>query len=117
MMSIASSMPNQLRPSFWQPQFVNSQPSLVAMQFSAIATILATFSTILPSVVGNSVNSAATANPRILPPPPDNLSRTKSSSRPQNLKALPSFGTIMSITGGSTMEFETKSRKTTISDP
>jgi hypothetical protein len=25
MMSIASSMPNQLRPSFWQPQFVNSQ--------------------------------------------------------------------------------------------
>jgi hypothetical protein len=32
MMSIASSMPNQLRPTFWQPQFVNSQPSPVTMQ-------------------------------------------------------------------------------------
>jgi hypothetical protein len=32
MMSIASSMPNQLRPNFSQPQFVNSQPSLVTMQ-------------------------------------------------------------------------------------
>jgi hypothetical protein len=32
MMSIASTMPNQLRPSFWQPQFVNSQPNLVTMQ-------------------------------------------------------------------------------------
>jgi hypothetical protein len=32
MMSIASSMPNQLRPNFWQPQFMNSEPSPVAMQ-------------------------------------------------------------------------------------
>jgi hypothetical protein len=32
MMSIASSMPNQLRPNFSQSQFVNSQPSLVTMQ-------------------------------------------------------------------------------------
>jgi hypothetical protein len=32
MMSIASTMPNQLRPSFWQPQFVNSQPNPVTMQ-------------------------------------------------------------------------------------
>jgi hypothetical protein len=32
MMSIATSMPNQLRPNFWQPQFMNSQPSPVAMQ-------------------------------------------------------------------------------------
>jgi hypothetical protein len=31
---------------------------------SATATILATFSAILPSVVGNTVNSAAAANPR-----------------------------------------------------
>jgi hypothetical protein len=43
-----------------------------------------------------------------LPPPPDNLSRPESSSRPQNPKALPSFGTIMPIIGGSAMEFETK---------
>jgi hypothetical protein len=32
MMSIASSMPNQLRPNFWQSQFMNSQPSPVTMQ-------------------------------------------------------------------------------------
>jgi hypothetical protein len=32
MISIASSMPNQLRLNFWQPQFMNSQPSPVAMQ-------------------------------------------------------------------------------------
>jgi hypothetical protein len=32
MMSIASSMANQLCTSFWQPQFVNSQPCPVTMQ-------------------------------------------------------------------------------------
>jgi hypothetical protein len=32
MMSIASSMPNQLRPNFWQSHFMYSQPNLVAMQ-------------------------------------------------------------------------------------
>jgi hypothetical protein len=32
LMSIASSMPNQFHPNFWQPQFMNSQPGPVAMQ-------------------------------------------------------------------------------------
>jgi hypothetical protein len=32
MMSIVSSMPNQLHPNFWQPQFMNSQPNPVTMQ-------------------------------------------------------------------------------------
>jgi hypothetical protein len=32
MMSIASTMPNQLRPSFWQPQFMNFQPNPVTLQ-------------------------------------------------------------------------------------
>jgi hypothetical protein len=41
----------------------------------------------------------------------DNLSRPESSSRTQNPKALPSFGTIMPITGGSAMEFETKRQR------
>jgi hypothetical protein len=61
MMSIASSMP-----SFWQPQFLNSQSSPVTMQQfqQPTTTILATFSAVLPSVAGNSVNSAAAANPR-----------------------------------------------------
>jgi hypothetical protein len=43
-----------------------------------------------------------------LPPPPDNSSRPESSSRPQNSKALTFLGTIMPITGGSAIEFETK---------
>jgi hypothetical protein len=30
LMSIASSMPSQFRPNFWQPQFMNSQPSPIA---------------------------------------------------------------------------------------
>jgi hypothetical protein len=32
LMSITSSMPSQFRPNFWQPQFMNSQPSLVPIQ-------------------------------------------------------------------------------------
>jgi hypothetical protein len=32
LMSITSSMPNQFRPNFWQPQLMNSQPSPIAMQ-------------------------------------------------------------------------------------
>jgi hypothetical protein len=32
MMSIASIVPNQLHPSFWQPHFVNSQPNPVTVQ-------------------------------------------------------------------------------------
>jgi hypothetical protein len=32
MMSIASSMPNQLHLNFWQPHFMNPQPNPVAMQ-------------------------------------------------------------------------------------
>jgi hypothetical protein len=32
LMSIASSMPSQFRPNFWQPQFMNSQPSPVPIQ-------------------------------------------------------------------------------------
>jgi hypothetical protein len=32
MMNIASTMPNQFRPSFWQSQFMGSQPNPVTMQ-------------------------------------------------------------------------------------
>jgi hypothetical protein len=31
-MSIASTMPNQLRPSFWQPQFMGPQPNPITVQ-------------------------------------------------------------------------------------
>jgi hypothetical protein len=44
-------------------------------------------------------------------PLPDNSSRPEVSSRTHNLKALPSFETIMPITGGSTIEFETKRQR------
>jgi hypothetical protein len=46
-----------------------------------------------------------------LPPPLESSSRPQSSAGPQNSKALPSFGTIMPITGGSAMEFETKKQR------
>jgi hypothetical protein len=32
MMNIASTMPNQFHPSFWQPQFMGSQPNPVIVQ-------------------------------------------------------------------------------------
>jgi hypothetical protein len=48
---------------------------------------------------------------KTLPPPADNSSRPESSSRTQNPKAFPSFGTIMPITGGSAMEFETERQR------
>jgi hypothetical protein len=47
----------------------------------------------------------------ILPPPPESSSRPQSSAGPQNSNAFPSFGTIMPITGGSSMEFETKKQR------
>jgi hypothetical protein len=43
MMSIASSMPNQLRPNFWQPHFMNPQPkSRRNAAISATTNIVAT---------------------------------------------------------------------------
>jgi hypothetical protein len=75
---------------------------------SATTTILATFSAVLLSAVGNSVSPATAANPINIATTTDSSSRPESSSRPQNSKALPSFRTIMPITGGSAMEFETK---------
>jgi hypothetical protein len=47
----------------------------------------------------------------MLLPPPDNSSKPVSSSRRHNQKALPSFGSIMPITGGSATEFETKRQR------
>jgi hypothetical protein len=65
MMSIASSMPNQLCPNFWQPQF-NEFPTKSSYNaaISATTTIMATFPAALPSVASNSVNSVTATNPR-----------------------------------------------------
>jgi hypothetical protein len=109
MMSTASSMPNQLRPNFSQPQFVNSQPSLVTMQqFQQTQPSWQPSQQFYPQ--SQAIKSLQQSQPiqEILPPPPDNTLRPESSLRTQNSKALPSFGTIMPITGRSAMEFETK---------
>jgi hypothetical protein len=73
--------------------------------------IMATISAVFSPVTGNPINPATTANSGILPPPPDSSSRPQSSSGPQNSKALPSFRTIMPISGGSAMEFETMKQR------
>jgi hypothetical protein len=39
LMSIASSMPNQFHPNFWQSQFMNSQPSPVTIIMATISAI------------------------------------------------------------------------------
>jgi hypothetical protein len=46
-----------------------------------------------------------------MPQPLANSINLESSSRSNNPKALPSFGTIMRIVGGSTMEYETKRQR------
>jgi hypothetical protein len=108
MMSIASSMPNQLRPNFWQPHFMNSQPNPVAMQqFQQPQLHWEPSQQFYPQ--SQVIQSIQQLQPiREILPPPDSSSRPESSSRTQNSKALPSFGTMMPITGGSAMEFETK---------
>jgi hypothetical protein len=88
-----------------------STKSSCNVAISATTTILATLSVVLPSVAGNSVNPATAANSRNIATTTDSSSRPKSSSRPQNSKVLPSFRTIMPITGGSAMEFETKKQR------
>jgi hypothetical protein len=73
--------------------------------------ILATILAVFPQ--SQAIQSFQQPQPirEILPPPPDSSSRPQSSSGPQNSKALPSFGTIMPISGGSAMEFETKKQR------
>jgi hypothetical protein len=112
MMSITSSMPNQLRSNFWQPHFMNSQPNPVPMQqFQQPQPLWQPSQQFYPQ--SQAIQSIQQPHPirEILPPPPDSSSRPEPSSRPQNSKALPSFGTIMPITGGSAMEFETKKQR------
>jgi hypothetical protein len=107
MMSIASSMPNQIRLNFYDL----STKSSCDVAILATTTIMATLSAVLPPVAGNSVNPATAANSRNFATTPDSSSRPESSSRTQNSKALPSFKTIMPISGGLAMEFETKKQR------
>jgi hypothetical protein len=66
-MSIASSMLNQLRPNFWQPQFMNfNQVQSQYSNFNNHNRHGNSLSNFFPSVAGNSVNPATTANSRNL---------------------------------------------------
>jgi hypothetical protein len=115
LMSIASSMPSQFRPNFLQSQFMNSQSSSVPIQqFSQPQSQQSSWQ---PSQLffpnSQAIQSIQQQQPirEILPPPPESSSRPQSSAGPQNSKALPSFRTIMQITGGSAIEFETKKQR------
>jgi hypothetical protein len=99
------------------PEFLAAAIRELTVKFcpsSAIPTTtvsVAAVAAIFPSVASNLVNKQPQPIREILPPPLESSSRPQSSSGPQNSKALPSFGTIMPITGGSAMEFETKKQR------
>jgi hypothetical protein len=103
---------SQFRPNFWQPQFANPQSSSVPVQqFPQSQLAWQPLQQFFPH--SQAIQSIQQPQPirEILPPPPESSLRPQSSSGPQNSKALPSFGTIMPITGGSAMEFETKKQR------
>jgi hypothetical protein len=78
---------------------------------STTTIIMATISAIFPSVAGNPIDSTTTANSGNLTTTTRKFVKTTIKFKTQNLKALPSFGTIMPISGGSAMEFETKKQR------
>jgi hypothetical protein len=90
------------------------EPSIKFRPSSAVlatTVIVATIAAVFPQ--SQAIQSIQQPQPirEILPPSPESSSRPQSSAGPQNSKALPSFGTIMPITGGSAMEFETKKQR------
>jgi hypothetical protein len=81
---------------------------------SAISTTtvsMAAVAAIFPSVASDPVNPATTTHSGNLATASKKFIKTSVRLGPQNCKALPSFGTIMPITGGSAMEFETKKQR------
>jgi hypothetical protein len=83
LMSIASSMPSQFRPNFWQSQFANSQSSSVPVQqFLQPQSAWQPSQQFFPQ--SQAIQSIQQPQPirEILPPPPESLSRPKSSSGP-----------------------------------
>jgi hypothetical protein len=70
---------------------------------------MATISAMFPSVVGNPISPATTANSGNLTTTTRQFVKTTIKFRTPEL--LPSFGTIMPISGGSALEFETKKQR------
>jgi hypothetical protein len=117
MMSIASTMSNQLRLNFWQPQFMNSQPNPVTVQqFQQPQASWQPSQQFYPQ--SQAIQSIQQPQPiqEILSPPPDNSSRPELSSRTQNPKALLSFETIMPIQEDQLWSSKQKGRETITSD-
>jgi hypothetical protein len=101
MMSIATTMPNQFHQNFWQPQLMGPQPSPIPVQqFQHAQLSWRPSQQFFPQF--KAIHTIHQAQPiqEMLPPPPANSVKPESSSRGSNLKALPSFGTIMPVTGG-----------------
>jgi hypothetical protein len=99
------------------PEFLAAAIRELTTKFSPSSAILtttvivATIAAVLPQ--SQAIQSIQQPQPirEILPPPPESSSRPQSSAGPQNSKALPSFRTIMPITGGSAMKLETKKQR------
>jgi hypothetical protein len=99
------------------PEFLATAIRELTTKFSPSSAILtttvivATIAAVFPQ--SQAIQSIQQPQPiqEILPPPPESSSRPQSSAGPQDSKALQSFGTIMPITGGSAMEFETKKQR------
>jgi hypothetical protein len=112
MMNIASTMPNQFCQNFWQTQLIGPQPSPIPIQqFQQAQSSWQHSQQFFPQ--SQAIQNILHLQPiqGMLPPPSVNLVKPESSSRSHNLKAFPSFGTIMPITGGSTMAFERKRQR------
>jgi hypothetical protein len=115
---------NSARESYDEHRILNAEPtspeflaatihelstkSSCHVAISTATIIMATLSAVFPQ--SQAIQSIQQPQPirEILPPPPDSSSMPESSSRPQSSEALPSFGPIVPISGGSAMEFETK---------
>jgi hypothetical protein len=117
MMNISSTMLNQFLQNFWQPQLMSPQPAPIPIQqFQQAQSSWQPSQQFFPQ--SQAIQTIQQSQPirEMLPPPPYNSANQESSSLSRNPKALPSFGTVMSITGGSAMEFEIKRQRKTTSD-
>jgi hypothetical protein len=111
MMNIASSMPNQFCPNFWQPHFMNSQPNPVALQqFQQPQPSWQPSQQFYPqSRASQSSNRNQFEKYCHHHPTVRQDQNQVQDFRTRKLYHL--FGTIMPITGGSAMEFETKRQR------
>jgi hypothetical protein len=99
------------------PEFLAAAIRELLVKFSPSSAVLTTtiFMATIAAVFPQSQAIQSIQQPQpireILPPPPESSSRPQSSAGTPNSKELSSFGTIMPITGGSAMEFETKKQR------